>query len=356
MSFVSSDGLLNFQLHFDYSLLSFSLHLLVFRVNIFILKRKSLHLFLGANIFKIHIFLPSLILLQYGFLLRPPFLQVLYGWVHSHAQVSSCQVGRAPSILWVWCISLVQGRVAEGRLSPRQWWRGNWRRALTTEFCLVGRQTFQAQHSLLVASGPRGQRILMPLVYPSELGGSGRSSSTPVNGQVRESFKHARAASRCNQDRARGSVAGVSEGPWDMVGTGPHVPHECARCVPHLERKGRVWCSTSISFTYFPDTTHFFTSFNIQEGLWVYFKPTPHPGLSCPAPCRDSFKSVKCSCCFPWVSAGLAWFLLSFLHVFISGREIRGIFLTLPSHISCLSCVLCPSQPFGYFLITHVNG
>lgn len=41
VSFVSSDGLLNFQLHFDYSLLSFSLHLLVFRVNIFILKKKS---------------------------------------------------------------------------------------------------------------------------------------------------------------------------------------------------------------------------------------------------------------------------------------------------------------------------
>lgn len=101
-------------------------------------------------------------------------------------------------------------------------------------------QPFQAQHSLLVASGPRGQRILMPLVDPSELGGSGRSSSTPVNGQVRESFKHPRAASQCNQDRAHGSAAGVSEGPWDMVGTAPHVPHECAHCVPHLERKGRV--------------------------------------------------------------------------------------------------------------------
>ena len=74
-------------------------------------------------------------------------------------------------------------------------------------------QPFQAQHSLLVASGPRGQRVLMPLVYPSKLEGSGRSSSTPVNGQVRESFEHPRAASRCNRDRAHGSAAGASEGP-----------------------------------------------------------------------------------------------------------------------------------------------
>ena len=102
-----------------------------------------------------------------------------------------------------------------------------------------------------------GTKRLVALGYPFKLEGSGRSSPTLVDGQVRESFEHPRTASWCNQDHAHGPAAGASEGLWDMVGTGPHCPHECACGMPHLERKECVWCFIIISVTYFPDTALF---------------------------------------------------------------------------------------------------
>ena len=102
-----------------------------------------------------------------------------------------------------------------------------------------------------------GTKRLVALGYPFKLEGSGRSSPTLVDGQVRESFEHPRAASWCNQDHAHGPAFGASEGLWDMVDTGPQCPHECACGMPHLERKECVWCFIIISVTYFPDTALF---------------------------------------------------------------------------------------------------
>ena len=243
-----------------------------------------------------------------------------------------------------------------------------------------------------------------------------------MDGQVRESFEHHRAASWCNQDHAHGPAAVVSAGLWDMVGTGPHCPHECTHGMPHPERKVCVCHFIIRSVTYFPDTALFFNWFfksfliwtifslywicyNIasalcfgffgreacgilvpQEGIeparpaledkvlttgpprspnttllfasyhtqergpWVYVRPPPQPGLSCPAPGRNSLKPLKCGCCFPWVSAGLSWFLFSLLHVFISGRESWDLSLTCPSHH------LTPKMWSRCFLIRRVNG
>ena len=52
----------------------------------------------------------------------------------------------------------------------------------------------------------------MALVNPSKLEGSGRSSPTLMDGQVRETFEHPRAASSCRLDHAHGPAAGASEG------------------------------------------------------------------------------------------------------------------------------------------------
>lgn len=97
MIFVSFNSLPNFQLRFDYSLLSFFSNSLVFRVNSFILG-KNLRLFLRISIFKIHVFSSSLIVWKYDFLFCLPLLQVLAVGLSSLSHLdSTCQVGRVPS-------------------------------------------------------------------------------------------------------------------------------------------------------------------------------------------------------------------------------------------------------------------
>ena len=132
---MSFDRLPNFQLHFDYSLLSFFLYLLVFRYFHFE-KKKSLSVsqnkyFQNSCFF---IFLDSTNHIIFCSV-HLSFRCLLCGWVHSHTWTSTCQAGRVPRGY----IPRAQGRVPEGLLSPLQWWRGSWRRVLTAEFCLVRR-------------------------------------------------------------------------------------------------------------------------------------------------------------------------------------------------------------------------
>lgn len=127
----------------------------------------------GVNIFKVWFFLsPSLILAQYGFLFHPPFLQLLCDGVHSHSRVSASKLGYASSH----CVNEVhpscsgQEQDGEGAIKIR---------AQLQNSAWCGHSGGPGQAQL-----PRGWWSLGQEVLP-ELKSAGRSSSTPVNAQVR---------------------------------------------------------------------------------------------------------------------------------------------------------------------------
>lgn len=184
------------------------------------------------------------------------FRCLLYGWVHSHTWISTCQFGRAPS-----CECGVSLMPRAGSL------RADW--AHCRGDGTVGEEPWPQSSAWCEDSGFLGSAVSSWLVVPGTKRACGSCVPLQVRG-FRKEFSHTRGWPGQRNLWAPQGCFFVQSGPcswpwgwglwrpWDMLGMGPHCTHECVRGMPHLERKECVWCFIIISITYFPDTALFF--------------------------------------------------------------------------------------------------